>query len=85
MPKGIKGFQKGHKNFAKKGYKLSEKTKKKISLANTGRIPWNKGTKGIVKAWNKGKKMTPLSEETKKKISEKMRKCLPIKSFKIFE
>lgn len=26
-------------------------------------IPWNKGTKGVVKAWNKGKKMPEMSGE----------------------
>lgn len=44
MPKGIKGFQKGHpqlntgRTHFKKGY-----------------IPWHKGTKGVIKIWNRGK------------------------------
>ncbi len=58
MPKGIKGFQKGHKNIFgfQKGHigytpKLSESTKRKIGLAN------------------KGKKRLPISEETRRKMS----------------
>ncbi|VVC01280.1 NUMOD3 motif (2 copies) [uncultured archaeon] len=31
-----------------------------------GRVPWNKGTKGVVVAWNKGK---PMNEKMKKKLS----------------
>ncbi len=33
------------------------------------KTPWNKGTKGIMKAWNKGITGFKHSEETKKKIS----------------
>jgi 5-methylcytosine-specific restriction endonuclease McrA len=36
-------------------------------------IPWNKGTTGLVKAWNKGKK---LNKEERRKISE-ARKGIP--------
>lgn len=39
------------------GKHQSEETKRKISEANKGRIPWNKGKKGLQVAWNKGKKM----------------------------
>ncbi len=28
-----------------------------------GQIPWNKGTKGIIKSWSKGKKCPQISEE----------------------
>lgn len=62
---------------------VSDETKQKISKARSGKPTWNKGKpmseeykiklsmahKGQV-AWNKGKKCKPLSEETKKKISE---------------
>lgn len=58
MPKGIKGFQKGHSSFHTwKGKKFSKKHKIKLSLAHKGQI-----------AWNKGKKTGSLSEEHKKKI-----------------
>lgn len=40
----------------------------KISIANKGRLAWNKGTKGIVKAWNKG---IPATEEHKTKLRKK--------------
>lgn len=36
-----------------------------------GIIPWNKGTKGLQVAWNKGK---PLSEELKKRVSETLKR-----------
>ena len=39
------------------GHRLSEETKRIIGLKAKGRIPWNKGTKGIMKAWNAGKPM----------------------------
>ena len=62
MPKGI--------------YKRTEQNKRNIS---TGRkkyfeshkmIPWNIGKKLHYTIWNKGKKLEPHSEETKRKISE---------------
>lgn len=37
-----------------------------------GRIPWNKGKKGVQVAWNKGRKGV-YSEETLKKMSESAR------------
>lgn len=67
MPKGIKGFQKGHPNY------ITDEVKKKLK----GRIAWNRGKKlgpnpehskrmkGRI-PWNKGKKFT---EEHKRKIS----------------
>ena len=52
-------------NIADGGYggcgHLSKETKRKISEANKGRIPWNKGKKGC------------FSEETRRKISKKMK------------
>lgn len=55
---------------AHRGSKRTEETKKKMSDAAKGRIPWNKGKKGVQVAWNKGKKGRKLTEETKKKQSE---------------
>ena len=48
---------------AKTGKPLSEETKAKMR----GRIPWNKGKRGLQTPWNKG---IPRSEETKRKVSE---------------
>lgn len=48
------------------GHAVSEESRRKMSLAKLGCIPWNKGTKGIVVAWNKGRKM---SEEARRKMS----------------
>jgi hypothetical protein len=33
-----------------------DETKQKISNSNKGKVPWNKGLKGVQVAWNKGKK-----------------------------
>lgn len=71
-------------NIANGGYGgcgyLSEEHKKKISEANKGRIPWNKGkhwseeTKRIISEKTKGRpssmKCKHHSEETKRKIAE---------------
>lgn len=53
----------------------SDEAKKKMSEAAKGRVPWNKGKKGVQTAWNKGKKLRPLSDEHKKKLSEKTKKA----------
>lgn len=68
------------------GFKHSEKSRKKISEANKGKTPWNKGKtlpektkKKMSEAnksktpWNKGK-INVYSEETKKKIGESLSK-----------
>lgn len=49
---------------ARKGMKFTDEHKKNIGLSGKGRIPWNKGKKGIIKQ----------TEETKKKISESLKK-----------
>ena len=48
-------IEKGLRARGKPKQKHSEETKKKISKATQGRIPWNKGLKGRV-PWNKGLK-----------------------------
>jgi tRNA U34 5-carboxymethylaminomethyl modifying enzyme MnmG/GidA len=52
-------------------HKHSKETKKKMSMAHQGQIPWNKNIKGIIK----------LSEETKRKISESKRKRITFGEF----
>ncbi|MBU0615618.1 MAG: very short patch repair endonuclease [Nanoarchaeota archaeon] len=51
-----------------KGVSLSPKTEFK-----KGAAPWNKGTKGVMKAWNKGIK---LSDECKRKVSVATKKAM---------
>ncbi len=59
--------------LAKKGEKLSEETKRKISESKKGAPAWNKGKKGQI-PWNKGKK---FSEESKRKMSESQKGKIP--------
>ncbi len=69
MSKVLKGRHLSEKTEYKKGYIMSQEIKNKISESKKGQEPWNKGTKGIMKAWNKG---VPMSEEQKVKISKKV-------------
>jgi len=66
---------------------VSAETKRKISeklklhfIENDhpgkGKIPWNKGSEGLQKAWNKGKKTGPLTEKHKESISNSTKKRL---------
>lgn len=48
-----------------KNKQLSNETKQKISNTLKGNIPWNKGTKGLIKSWNKG-----LTKETDSRIKQ---------------
>jgi len=50
-----------------RGGACSEETKRKISEANKGRTPWNKGKKGVTVSPMKGKRHTP---ESRQKMSE---------------
>lgn len=76
MPKGIKGFQKGHKSFRKKGYKHTEETKKKMRQSNKHYWKDKKLTKkhkmkikeSNIYYW-KDKKRPPPSKKIKRKIS----------------
>lgn len=49
----------------------SEEARANMSAAHIGVTPWNKGTKGIMIAWNKGLKASlPMSEEARHRMSE---------------
>lgn len=64
---------------------ISEETRKKMSLARMGKTPWNKGTKGVMVAWNKG--LTKEDDRVKKyadklKIVNKGKHSSPTTEFK---
>lgn len=63
-----------------KGYKQTEEHKRKIGLANLG-YRWSDESKKslslVMKGKNKGKKLLPLSEEHKKRISLANKNCIP--------
>ena len=68
MPKGFKGFQKGHKQFNtgrtnfKKGHKLrlgythSQETKDRLSELSKGKPGWNRGFFGVRPDWMQTKR-----------------------------
>ena len=63
----------GRKNFCTHGIKLSEETKKKMSEAKKGYVPWIKGKKlseETKQKMSKSKKGMKRSEETKRKIGK---------------
>ena len=80
MAKGWKMTEEQKKRVseAQKKRFANPEERKKIGEFSKGRIPWNKGTKGLVKSWNKGKKGLQVawnkgktgiySEETRRKI-----------------
>jgi len=43
----------------RKGKRKTEEQKRKQSDSMKGKVPWNKGTKGVMVAWNKGLKTGP--------------------------
>lgn len=51
------------------GFKFNDEQKKRLSEAHLGQVAWNKGLKGVLKAWNKGGKAT---ESQKKACSKKI-------------
>lgn len=64
--------------FGGEGGKKSEEVKRKISESQIGRIPWNKGKKGIytnetrrkMSESHKGQKLPPRTEEHRRRLSE---------------
>lgn len=70
MPKGIKGFQKGHKGHTFwKGKKLSKEHKEKLSEAHKGYKPSEETRKKMSKT-RKGVKRKPFSKEWKANLSK---------------
>jgi len=59
-------------NKDKKGI-YSEDYRNKISEGLKGREPWNKGSKGLQEAWNKGLELGPMTEEEKEKRSKTLK------------
>ena len=78
---GIKG-----KPSSRKGKRVSEETKRKISEANKGRCRTEEAKRKMSEAkkgktpWNKGKH---CSEETKKKLSEAVKRCWKLKEINL--
>ena len=64
---GIGGDTSVHRKY----FPMSEETKQKIREKKRGKVPWNKGKKGIAHISPGNRK--PRSEETKRKISESVR------------
>jgi len=49
--------------LARTGMNFTEEHRRHISESHKGQRPWNAGTKGVCKAWNKGLKLPHLSGE----------------------
>lgn len=62
---------------ALKGKKKSKEHRKHISVGHKGRIPWNKGLKGVQKSTRKGKTWEEIyGKERAEKIKQKLRESL---------
>jgi 5-methylcytosine-specific restriction endonuclease McrA len=68
--KGFTPWNKGKKiNYSQSGkhWKIKDTSKMKgrhpYSEFKKGLVPWNRGTKGVMKAWNKDKKVPQISRE----------------------
>jgi hypothetical protein len=66
-PMGLEPWNKGLVGKYDEEYRL------KISEGLKGRIPWNKGLKGVQVVWNKGLKLEPMTEEEKEKRSKTLK------------
>lgn len=57
-----------------KGRKASDETRRKLKESHLGKIPWNKGSSGIMPApWNKGKSGHKRTEDERRQISETLK------------
>ena len=57
------------------GFEIADRVKKKISDATIGRIPWNKGSKGLQQAWNKGLKIGKGKKHTEEELIKMRKTC----------
>jgi hypothetical protein len=68
--KTLRKISESHKGIAPWNKGLKRETLPP-NVFRKGNVPWNKGLKGC--SWNTGMKMPPLSDETKRKISESLK------------
>jgi len=60
---------------ANRGRKMSDEYCNMRSEKQKGKTPWNKGKKGVQVSGNKGKKLPPLNQEHREKISKSLKGC----------